>query len=179
MAQIGFYLDMKSCIGCKVCQIACKDKNQLEIETNYRQVTTYEGGRFPNPWVMNFTMACNHCGNPKCVEKCPVGALYKREKDGIVELNKNKCIGCKSCREACPYNAIQYLGDSVKKVGKCNLCSDLIEKGEMPACVAGCLMRALQYGDIKELIQEHGSSSHTSPINLENTKPSYIINPKK
>ncbi len=178
MGQKGFYFDMENCIGCSVCQIACKDKNQLEVGTSFREITTYEGGKFPNPWVSHVTMSCNHCGNPICADKCPTGAMFKREEDGVVDIRDNICIGCKRCIEVCPFNGIKYLGKEKRKVGKCNLCFDITEKGEEPACVAGCLMRVLKYGEIKELKKLNGSKDTVSPINYGNTNPSYIIKTK-
>jgi len=150
MTQLGFHFDMTGCIGCKTCQIACKDKNNLKVGTLFRRVETFEGGKFPKPWVFHLSTSCYHCENPKCVENCPTGALYKREKDGIVALDREKCIGCRYCVWSCPYGAPQFIEEE-GKVGKCDLCADLIDLGQNPACVDACIMRVLHFGDIEEL----------------------------
>jgi len=179
MAQLGFYYDMTACTGCKTCQIACKDKNNLEAGTLFRQVYQFEGGKFPNPWVYNLSIGCNHCAEPKCTKNCPTGALYKREKDGIVMHDPEKCIGCKLCTWSCPYGAPKYI-ESRGKAGKCNLCADLVDKGEQPACVAACQMRVLEFGDIDELRKKHGDTSAIKGLPESGiTKPSLTIKPKK
>ncbi|WP_434510293.1 DMSO/selenate family reductase complex B subunit [Desulfitobacterium sp. AusDCA] len=179
MAQLGFYYDMTVCTGCKVCQIACKDKNDLDVGPLFRKVFTFEGGTFPNPWAYNLSIACNHCAQPKCVPNCPTGALYKREKDGIVMHDRDKCIGCRLCTWSCPYGAPQYI-EKLGKVGKCTLCADLLDKGEQPACVAACQMRALQFGDIEELRKKYGDNADIKPLpDSSMTHPSLTIKANK
>ncbi len=73
MPQLGFYYDMTACIACKTCQIACKDKNNLEVGVLFRRLYTFEGGRFPNPWIYHISVSCNHCEDPRCVANCPTG----------------------------------------------------------------------------------------------------------
>lgn len=114
----------------------------------YRIVQKFEGGKFPTPWMYNLSLACNHCANPRCVKNCPSGALSKREKDGIVLLNKEKCLGCQSCVRFCPYGAPRYFAEE-RKAGKCDFCVDYLDNLEEPACVAACPMRALRFGPIK------------------------------
>ncbi len=176
MAQLGFYYDMATCIGCKTCQIACKDKNNLEDGVLFRKVTTIEGGKFPHPWFYHISLGCNHCAEAPCVRNCPTGALYKRQ-DGIVMQDRNKCIGCRYCVWSCPYDAPQYIA-SEGKVGKCDFCADLIAKGEKPACIAACLMRALDYSDIEELRQKYGGTADIKGLpDARITGPSITINP--
>jgi DMSO reductase, iron-sulfur subunit len=178
MGQKGFYFDMTLCTGCKTCQIACKDKNDLEAGVLFRHVVTFEGGKFPRPWVYNLSIGCNHCANPKCVANCPTRAMHKRE-DGIVVHDKDKCIGCRMCVWSCPYGQPQYF-PKIGKTGKCNLCADLLEKGEEPACVASCVMRALHFGDIDDLRKQLGGSADVKGLpDSRYTSPSLIINPKK
>ncbi|WP_338824996.1 Anaerobic dimethyl sulfoxide reductase chain B [Moorella humiferrea] len=176
MAQMGFYYDMTICIGCKTCQIACKDKNNLEAGVLFRRVHTVEGGKFPHPWFYHISLGCNHCAEAPCIKNCPTGALYKRE-DGIVMHDREKCIGCRYCTWSCPYGAPQYIA-SEGKVGKCNLCADLIDKGEPPACVAACMMRALDYGDLEELRRKYGGTADVKGLPSSSlTKPSILIKP--
>jgi len=177
MSQLGFYYDMTACSGCKTCQIACKDKNNLEIGNNFRKVHSFEGGEYPGPWFYPLSIACNHCRNPKCVANCPSGALSKRGGDGIVVHDKGKCIGCRLCLWSCPYDAPQY-NKKTGKVGKCDFCLDLLEQGESPACVSACLMRCLEYGDIDELNKRHGGTPDVKGLpDSRTTQPALAIQP--
>lgn len=177
MAQKGFYYDMTVCSGCKTCQIACNDKNNLEVGILFRKVHVFEGGKYPKPWLYNISISCNHCENPKCAENCPTGAIYKRASDGVVAQDKEKCIGCKLCTWSCPYEAPKYKEEE-QKVGKCDFCADLIDKGENPACVDACLMRALKYGDIEELKMEYGGTADVKGLpDSSITRPCVLIKP--
>ena len=105
MAQYGFYFDMTVCAGCRTCQIACKDKNRLDVGTLFRKVDTYETGEFPNPGIYHLATACNHCDNPACVAACPTGRTVKDEATGLVVHDANiQCLGevCQLCVKACP-----------------------------------------------------------------------------
>jgi anaerobic dimethyl sulfoxide reductase subunit B len=179
MTQLGFHYNMSTCIGCRVCQIACKDKNDLKVGALYRRVHDMESGTFPNPRIDHLSLGCNHCAEPKCIKNCPTGALYKQEKDGVVLHDKAKCIGCKMCTWSCPYGAPQYKEEE-GKVGKCNLCIDLMEKGQDPACVSACVMRALEVGEIEELRKKYGNTRDVKGIpSSEITGPSLTITTKK
>ena len=176
MGQKGFYLDMKTCIGCKTCQIACNDKNNLEVGTLFRKVYEFEGGSYPKPWAYTFSLSCNHCAKPKCVENCPTGALAKRA-DGIVTHDKAKCIGCKLCTWSCPYGAPKYI-EKQGKVGKCNMCADLVDQGQNPACVDACLMRALEFGELDDLRKKYGTVADVNGLpDSQSTQPSLVLNP--
>lgn len=178
MSQKGFYFDMTVCTGCKACQVACKDKNNLEAGTLFRKVYTFEGGKYPKPWVYNLSISCNHCEEPKCVENCPTGAMHKRE-DGIVVHLEEKCVGCKYCIWSCPYEAPKYFEEK-GKVSKCNFCADLIDEGKNPACVDSCVMRAIDFGDIDELRKKYGGTADIKTLaNSSITKPSLLIKATK
>lgn len=148
--QRGFYFDQRYCTACKACQIACKDLHDLPVGVSWRRVLTFERGRFPQPRVFHLSLSCNHCQRPPCVHACSTGAVYKREEDGVVVLDVSLCTGCGSCTEACPYGAIQ-VDPATGKAGKCDLCVDLIAKGEQPACVGACTLRVLHFGWLDEL----------------------------
>lgn len=180
MVQKGFYYDMSSCIGCKACQIACKDKNDLDVESFFRKVYDFEGGKFPNPWKYYISMACNHCDIPKCVENCPTGASYKSKEDGLVIIDPDKCIGCQYCIWSCPYKARQY-SKQLGKVGKCDGCQELLGKGEQPACVASCVMRVLDFGPIEELKRKYiDTVKDLDTLPDSNvTEPNVLIKPDK
>ena len=152
---LGFYFDMTRCIGCRACQVACKDKNNLEVGVVLRNAKTYELGSFPDVQVFNYSASCNHCENPACVAACPTGAMYKAE-DGTVIHDKDVCIGCQSCVSACPYGVPQY-NAAQSIVNKCDACAYLRAKGMNPACVDACPNRALDFGDLDELRAKYGN----------------------
>lgn len=178
MGQKGFYLDLTTCIGCKTCQIACNDKNNLEAGTLFRQVHEFEGGEFPKPWAYTISLSCNHCAHPKCVENCPARTLTKRA-DGLVVQDRDKCIGCRLCTWSCPYGAPKYI-EKLGKVDKCNGCADLVDKGQNPACVDACLMRALQFGELDELRQKYGNTADVKGLpDSQTTQPSLVLKQTK
>lgn len=179
MTQLGFYIDMSKCIGCRTCQVACKDKNNLDVGVLFRRVYDMESGKFPQPRIAHLSLGCNHCTDPQCVKHCPTGALYKRTEDGLVLQDHDKCIGCRLCVWSCPYEAPQY-SETEGKVGKCNMCADLLAKGENPACVDSCVMRAIEYGDINELRKKYGDTPYVKGMPDPNiTHPNITITAKK
>ncbi|MBE3598443.1 MAG: dimethylsulfoxide reductase subunit B [Limnochordaceae bacterium] len=177
MGQLGFYVDMTACIGCRTCQIACKDKNDLAIGVLYRRVYAFEGGKYPRPWLYHLSVGCNHCEAPRCVANCPTGALSKRP-DGLVVLDKARCIGCRYCVWSCPYGAPQYIEEE-GRIGKCDGCADLVDQGLDPACVDACPMRAIEFGDIEKLRAKHGGTDRVRGLPDPNlTHPAVTITPK-
>lgn len=180
MGRQGFYFNMVRCIGCKTCQIACKDRNDQKIGVNFRLVKTFEIGVYPSPGIYHYSGACNHCADPKCVVGCPTGAMHIAE-DGTVQHDKDKCIGCRYCIWNCPYGAPQFIPE-LGKVGKCDSCKDLRDKGENPVCVDACVMRALEWGDLDELKRKHAGEELVNDLPIlpssSITKPSLLINPK-
>lgn len=154
MTKMGFYFDQTSCIGCKTCQVACKDKNDLRVGTLFRHVNSYEAGQYPSVATYHVSATCNHCEMPACVAACPTGALEQDEADGTVQFDTSKCTGCRSCVSACPYGVpVFFEGEEV--VRKCDACKVLRDNGEQPACVSACPMRALEFGPIDELAAAH------------------------
>ena len=179
MAKLGFYFDMRACIGCRACQIACNDKNRIEnAGILYREVQTFEAGKYPNAGMFHLSMSCNHCENPACVDKCPTGAMYIAE-DSTVQHNDAICIGCQACVSACPYGHPKYF-ENMQLVGKCDSCRSLREAGKKPACVDACIMRCLDFGPLDELIQKYGSDlvteMHCMPES--NTNPAFLVKAK-
>ena len=150
VVQLGFVHHNVDCIGCRSCEIACKDKNGLPPGPRFRSVQAIEGGKFPDVFAYKVNMSCNHCADPACLPTCPTGAIWKREADGIVDIDSTLCIGCRRCEAACPYGAPQW-DPLAKIVKKCNMCVDEIEAGRKPYCVMGCLMRVLDIGPIDQL----------------------------
>lgn len=163
---LGFYFDMTSCTGCRTCQIACKDKNDLPIGTLYRHEETYETGVYPAPGVFHLSVSCNHCAEAACVEGCPTGAMYKAE-DGTVLHDKDLCIGCGNCANVCPYQVPKLLDTAAGiKAGKCDSCASIRANGGQPQCVAACPMRALEFGDLDELKKAHPDAVSISEISV-------------
>ncbi|MBR5474133.1 MAG: 4Fe-4S binding protein, partial [Lachnospiraceae bacterium] len=100
MEQHGFYFDMTRCIGCRTCQIACKDRWSIQAAgLRTRRVETYEVGDYPNARIYHLSVSCNHCSNPACMRSCPSGAMFKAE-DGTMRYDESLCIGCGSCVNA-------------------------------------------------------------------------------
>lgn len=185
--QLAFYVDMASCTGCKACQVACKDKNNLPSGVKWRRVFQYEGGEWveqggqmvPSSVYAYFvSSACMHCANPICAEVCPAGAITKRA-DGVVLIDQDRCIGCRYCSWACPYGAPQF-NEEKGVMSKCTMCVDLVDKGESPACVDGCPYRALEIGELSELQAKHGTFNAPAPLpDPSITNPSVVYSPNK
>jgi anaerobic dimethyl sulfoxide reductase subunit B len=182
--QYGFFFDSSLCSGCKACQGACKDKNDLEAGVLWRRVIEVAGGGWkkdgdiwlPDIFAYFVSTACHHCENPPCIPSCTAGLIVKRD-DGIVLIDDRNCNVCRACEYACPYGAFQF--DEVrKKIGKCDFCVDKIEAGEPPACVEACPMRALDFGDIDDLRSKHGGAAAVFPLpDPAAAKPALTIKP--
>ena len=159
MTQYAFYLNMDNCIGCKVCGMACMEKNDLLPGTRFRRILlngtgSWEkdasGAYVPNDvFAYSLSMACNHCAHPACVEGCPTGAMTKDEETGIVSSDPETCIGCGACAEACPYG-VPFVDPESNVARKCDFCQEYVAAGEVPPCVGACSMNALDYGDIDD-----------------------------
>lgn len=147
--QYGFIIDSERCVDCRACVTACQASNAIEIGVAWRHVTSTWKGKYPDVTFTSLSMACNHCAEPACMAVCPVQAISKRDEDGIVVVDRIKCIGCHLCGEACPYGAPQYGKDGLMQ--KCNLCVDRISAGKKPTCVSTCPAGALAFGAMDEL----------------------------
>ena len=186
--QLAFYFDASSCIGCKACQVACQDKNNLTAGMKWRRVFNYGGGTWvpkgaslvPNN-IFNYfvSTACMHCQTPLCAEACPAAAITKRD-DGVVLIDQTKCVGCRYCEWACPYGAPVF--DSTAGVmTKCTFCQDLLAQGQPPACVGACPTRALDFGELTDLQAKYGTTVNAvEPLPVaEYSHPSVVIEPHK
>jgi formate dehydrogenase iron-sulfur subunit len=156
----------EACIGCRGCQVACKSWNQLPgIKTKntgtYQNPPDLESAAFniirysevpskenPVRWLF-VSRRCMHCEDAGCMKICPSGALY-RTAEGAVAYDREKCIGCKLCVTACPFDVPRY--DAEGKVSKCHLCFDRIGAAMQPACVKTCPTGALKFGERMDLI---------------------------
>ena len=146
--RYGFVIDNRKCIGCHACTVACKTENQVALGVNRTWVKYVEKGTFPNTRRVFQVTRCNHCEKPPCVAICPVTAMYQR-KDGIVDFSSERCIGCKACMQACPYDAI-YMDPEDGTAAKCHYCAHRTEVGLEPSCVVVCPEHAIIAGDLDE-----------------------------
>ncbi len=144
----GFIIDNRRCIGCHACTVACKSEHSVPVGVNRTWVKYVEKGTFPNSRRLFSVMRCNHCDAAPCVEICPVTALYRRP-DGIVDFDNRRCIGCKACMQACPYDAL-YIDPQTHTAAKCNYCAHRIDVGLEPACVVVCPTQAIVSGDLND-----------------------------
>jgi Fe-S-cluster-containing dehydrogenase component/formate-dependent nitrite reductase membrane component NrfD len=144
--NFGFIIDNRKCIGCHACTVACKSEHDMPIGVNRTWVKYIEKGEFPNTRRLFSVMRCNHCADAPCVEICPTSALFTRA-DGIVDFDGRRCIGCKSCMQACPYDAL-YIDPQSHTAAKCNYCAHRVEIGLEPACVIVCPEHAIISGDM-------------------------------
>lgn len=176
MVRRGMVIDLKRCVGCFSCVIACKAEHHTPPEIFWAKVMRSESGEYPVVTRQPIPLLCMHCEEPECEKVCPTGATKKRE-DGIVYIDYDECVGCRYCVVACPYGARTFTGKwtdyftgkdqpsskyaeySRKKwleecdkgvVTKCNFCSERLEEGKNPACVDACPAEARTFGDLDD-----------------------------
>jgi Fe-S-cluster-containing dehydrogenase component/formate-dependent nitrite reductase membrane component NrfD len=150
--KYGFIIDNRKCIGCHACTVACKSEHDVPVGVNRTWVKQVEKGTFPHTQRVFSVMRCNHCTDAPCVEICPVEALHIRE-DGIVDFDNQRCIGCKACTQACPYDAL-YIDPQTNTAAKCNYCAHRVDVGLEPACVNVCPEHAIISGDMEDPTSE-------------------------
>jgi len=146
--RYGFVIDNRKCIGCHACTVACKSEHDVPLGVNRTWVKQVEKGTFPNTRRLFSVMRCNHCTDAPCVTICPTQALFIRA-DGIVDFDNRRCIGCKSCMQACPYDAL-YIDPETHTAAKCNYCAHRVDLGLQPACVIVCPEHAILSGDLDD-----------------------------
>jgi anaerobic dimethyl sulfoxide reductase subunit B (iron-sulfur subunit) len=192
----AFVFDQEKCMGCNTCTVACKDYNQVNPgPVRWRKQHTHEvdDNFFP------LSMGCNHCKEPACLKACAVGAIIKRPDDGVVYVDRDKCINLLQCISACPFaepaiaedaqEPTRYKGWQVNHpMQKCDFCMDRLDKGLQPICVASCAAFALEVGDYDTLIAKYAAKGVTLtqmsraefPYAYANsddsTQPSYLVN---
>ncbi|MBK9215978.1 MAG: polysulfide reductase NrfD [Chloracidobacterium sp.] len=170
----GFIIDNRKCIGCHACTVACKAEHEVPVGVNRTWVKYIEKGTFPDTRRLFSVMRCNHCADAPCVEICPVTALFTR-KDGIVDFDDRRCIGCKACTQACPYDAI-YMHPDDHTSAKCNYCTHRVDIGLEPACVNVCPEHAIISGDMDNPSSEISQLLARETVSVR--KPEKGTNPK-
>jgi Fe-S-cluster-containing dehydrogenase component/formate-dependent nitrite reductase membrane component NrfD len=161
MARFGFVLDQRTCIGCHACTVACKQEHGVELGVFRTWVKYVEQGTFPDTRRSFSVMRCNHCDDAPCIEICPVTALFRRD-DGIVDFDPERCIGCKACLNACPYDAL-YIDPDSHTAAKCNFCAHRVDQGLKPSCEIVCPTHAIVSGDIDDPDSEVSRLIETVP----------------
>ncbi|MCI0342550.1 MAG: polysulfide reductase NrfD [Planctomycetales bacterium] len=146
--RYGFLIDHTRCIGCHACTVACKEENKVPLGVYRTWVKYVEKGTFPDARRFFTVLRCNHCDDAPCITICPTRSLFRR-KDGVVDFDNAACIGCKSCMQACPYDAL-YIEPETQTAAKCNFCAHRLEVGLEPACVVVCPEQAIVAGDLDE-----------------------------
>lgn len=163
MTQYGFYFDSTRCTGCRTCEMACKDYNDLSQTIAFRRIFDYEGGETKadkngavtsTTFVYHVSAACNHCADPACVAACPQQSMVKDEETGLVTNDPETCIGCGACANACPYE-VPVVDEEAALSVKCDGCADRVAAGQQPICVDACPLRALEFGELDALAEAH------------------------
>jgi len=160
-------IDTSTCIGCKACEVACQEWNDLHIVPT-QQTGTYQTmpGLDANYWnLIQFREreigsdflwllrkdGCMHCADPGCLKACPAPGAIVQYQNGIVDVNPDACIGCRMCESGCPFDIPRY-SEQTGKMSKCTLCIDRGQVGLEPACVKSCPTGCLEFGDKSELV---------------------------
>lgn len=172
--KYGFVIDNRKCIGCHACTTACKSEHDVAVGVNRTWVKQVEKGEFPNTRRLFSVMRCNHCTDAPCVEICPVEALFIR-KDGIVDFDQDRCIACKSCMQACPYDAL-YIDPKTQAAAKCNYCAHRIDVGLEPACVNVCPEHAIISGDMDNPESEIFQLLAKQPVSVRKPEKATVPN---
>ncbi len=163
--QYGMLIDTRRCIGCHACSVACKAEFDVPLGNTRSWVEYVEKGEYPNVSRNFLPRLCNHCSEPNCVDVCPTGATFKRAEDGIVVVDPERCIGCKYCVQACPYDA-RFINPVTGAADKCDFCLHRVSRGIAPACVETCIGRARIFGDLNDPNSEIAKKIATNPVSV-------------
>jgi Fe-S-cluster-containing dehydrogenase component/formate-dependent nitrite reductase membrane component NrfD len=164
MSNYGFAIDLRKCIGCHACTIACKAEHDIPVGVNRCWVKTVEKGTFPETRRFFFPVLCNQCDEAPCAKICPTNALFKR-RDGIVDLHGDSCIGCRACMVACPYDQL-FIDPNTHTAEKCNFCANRVENDLLPACVSVCPTECRIFGDLDDPASEVAQIAQREAISV-------------
>jgi len=149
MARYGMLINTQKCIGCYTCRVACQRQNDLHPDESFIRYREYESGTYPNIGIETVPLQCMHCEDAPCVSVCPTGASYFGP-HGIVGVDHGRCIGCKYCMVACPYQ-VRAINHQAGTVDKCRFCTISTTTGtKMSSCVEACLTDARIFGDLDD-----------------------------
>lgn len=169
MSKYGMVMDLDRCIGCNACVVACKVEHNTPMDIHFTKILEREIGQYPEASRQFLPVMCNHCDDAPCIDVCPTQATYARDKDGIVLIDWDKCIGCGGCVLACPYEQRYPVADNRTSfpdqgkdfkspvvdrapsgvTAKCDFCYHRIDAGREPACVEACPTNARIFGEVK------------------------------
>lgn len=180
--QRGFYFDQSKCIGCFACVVACKDWHDIQdAQVHWIKLLTLENGKFPDVSVNFLVMNCFHCTAPACIEACPANAINKRSEDGIVMIDKERCLGkdeCDLCLKACFYGIPQFGAKPNAKAQMCHFCSERWANHRKPICVEACPVEALDAGSVDDLEAKYGNIRSAVGFDYDaRLQPSVIFKP--
>lgn len=147
--KYGMVIDTNRCLACHGCTIACTSENNVP-DGHYRSwVKIIEKGSYPEVSSHFLPRLCNNCEDAPCLNLCPTGATYRTVQDGVVHVNRDVCVGCRICVEACPYGS-RFVNPLTHTADKCDFCYHRITRGLEPACVDACTGRARIFGDLND-----------------------------
>lgn len=171
MTHYAIVVDLDRCIGCHGCEIVCKNENGVALGECWNKVLDRGPyGTYPDLEMYFLPVHCQQCQDSPCTNVCPTGASYRDEKTNIVQVNKEKCIGCKYCMMACPYG-VRSWNQNERVVEKCTLCAHLTVNGELPMCVRTCSAGARFYGDIDDPTSDAAKAiAAANPSNVHTLK---------
>ncbi len=172
--RYGFLIDQNRCIGCHACTVACKEEHNVPIGVNRTWVKYIEKGQFPDTRRHFAVLRCNHCDAAPCIDICPTVALF-RHPNGIVDFDNDRCIGCKSCMQACPYDAL-YIDPNSHTAAKCNFCAHRVEIGLKPSCEIVCPTQAILSGDLDDPESQISNIARSNNVTVR--KPEKGTQPK-
>lgn len=161
--QNYFVFDLNKCVGCEACVVACTLENGLQDPTPWRNIHTYNEAHLPGLPLFHFSLACNHCEQAPCMQSCPANAFSRDAASGAVIHHPEKCIGCKYCTWACPFDAPKYNPIS-GIVEKCTFCARRIQENQKPACAQLCPTGALDFS-FADLTPDESEAS--SPVKVK------------
>ncbi len=149
MAHYGMLVDLSMCAQCSGCTVACEALYGRPPGESGVHLRSYERGQFPSVKRITLPVQCMQCQNPPCVAVCPTGATYQDKATGTVQIDESRCVGCRYCMTACPYDARQY-DQASGVVVKCTFCVQRVAEGKEPACVETCIGHARVFGDLTD-----------------------------
>lgn len=160
--NLGMVLDLRKCVGCSACHVACKSENKVPLGVYRTWVKIVDKGTFPNLSRQFEQRLCMHCRKPPCERNCPTGATYIDENSAVL-IRYDRCIGCGMCVSSCPYRA-RYMNPETNTADKCTFCMHKVVRGELPACVDACRYGVRIFGDLDDPESEISKIIATEPV---------------